>query len=109
VYDAGIVDWAAYACAIGQWELAFASPTCADLPAVDASDLNYPSISVGDLPGKQTITRTVTDVTGVGGTYTFDIDAPEGTTVTVSPETLTVPADGTATYEVTITATTATP
>src|SRR5690606_25208408 len=44
-----------------------------------------------------------------GGTYTFDIDAPEGTTVTVSPETLTVPANGTASYAVTITATTAEP
>src|SRR5690606_27123841 len=109
VYDSNLTDWAAYACAIGQLELAFVPGTCGSFPTIDASDLNYPSISVGDLPGKQTVTRTVTDVTGAGGTYTFDIDAPEGTTVTVSPETLIVPADGEATYKVTITATTATP
>ncbi|WP_256842925.1 S8 family serine peptidase [Ornithinimicrobium cryptoxanthini] len=109
VYDSGIADWASYACAIGQWELAFSAPTCASLPAVDASDLNYPSISIGDLPGQQTVTRTVTDVTGEGGTYTFDIDAPEGTTVTVVPTVLTVPANGTASYDLTITATTAEP
>nr|WP_306254565.1 cell wall-binding repeat-containing protein [Ornithinimicrobium cryptoxanthini] len=102
VYDAGVNEWLDYACAIGQL-----SGCTGEEPA--ASDLNYPSISVGSLPGQQTVTRTVTDVTGVGGTYTFDIDAPEGTTVTVVPTVLTVPADGTASYEVTITATTAEP
>ena len=102
VYDAGWDEWLGYACAIGQY-----GGCTGEVPA--ASDLNYPSISVGSLPGEQTVTRTVTDVTGEGGTYTFDIDAPEGTTVTVSPETLTVPANGTASYAVTITATTAEP
>src|SRR5690606_28439227 len=64
VYDSDIIDWAAYACAIDQWELAFSAPTCAELPDIDASDLNYPSIAIGDLAGTQTVTRTVTDVTG---------------------------------------------
>jgi len=107
VYDSDIIDWAAYACAIDQWELAFSAPTCAELPDIDASDLNYPSIAIGDLAGTQTVTRTVTDVTGEGGTYTFDIEAPEGTDVTVSPEVLEVPAGGSASYEVTISVTSA--
>nr|WP_281497169.1 cell wall-binding repeat-containing protein [Ornithinimicrobium sp. F0845] len=105
VYDSDLTDWAAYACAIGQLELAFVPGTCDSFPVIDPSDMNYPSISIGDLPGRQTVTRTVTDVTGAGGTYTFDIDAPAGTTVSVSPETLTVEPDGSATYTATITAT----
>lgn len=105
VYDSDILDWASYACAIGQWELAFSAPTCADLPTVDASDLNYPSISIGALAGVQTVTRTVTDVTGEGGTYTAEVEAPAGLTVTVEPSTIEVPANGSATFEVTIEAT----
>lgn len=106
VYDAGLTDWAAYMCAIGQFP--FSSPSCADLPTVDASDLNYPSISIGALSGAQTVTRTVTDVTGVGGTYTVEVDEPAGVEVT-APESIEVPAGGEATFEVGFEVTTAEP
>lgn len=99
VYDAGWNDWLAYACGIGQ----LASP-CPETP-VDPSDLNYPSISVGDLAGSQTITRTVTNVGQGPMTYTAKVEAPAGTTVTVEPSTIRVPAKGKATFEVTITRT----
>ncbi|WP_431473177.1 S8 family serine peptidase [Ornithinimicrobium sp. W1665] len=99
VYDAGWNDWLAYACGIGQ----LAAP-CPETP-VDPSDLNYPSISVGDLAGSQTITRTVTNVGQGPMTYTAQVEAPAGTTVTVEPSTIEVPAKGEATFEVTITRT----
>ncbi|WP_114906240.1 cell wall-binding repeat-containing protein [Ornithinimicrobium murale] len=103
VYDAGWDEWLAYACAIGQ----LAAP-CPEEPT-DPSDLNYPSISIGELAGVQTVTRTVTDVTGEGGTYTAEVEAPEGLSVTVEPSTIEVPAGGEATFEVTIESTGAAP
>lgn len=99
VYDAGWNDWLAYACGIGQ----MAAP-CPETP-VDPSDLNYPSISIGDLAGKQTVTRTVTNVAQGPVTYTAKVEAPAGTTVTVTPSTIKVPAKGKATFTVTITRT----
>nr|WP_306270360.1 S8 family serine peptidase [Ornithinimicrobium sp. HY1793] len=99
VYDAGWDEWLNYACSIGQ------ATDCAE--DIDPSDMNYPSISIGKLAGIQTVTRTVTDVTGEGGTYTAEVEAPEGLTVTVEPSTIEVPANGTASFEVTIEAATA--
>lgn len=99
VYDAGWDEWIGYACGIGQ----LGGDICPEEP-VDPSDLNYPSISIGALAGVQTVTRTVTDVTGEGGTYTAEVEAPEGIAVTVEPATIEVPANGTASFEVTITA-----
>nr|WP_306238787.1 cell wall-binding repeat-containing protein [Ornithinimicrobium sp. HY1745] len=99
VYDAGWDEWLGYACSLGQL-----TAPCPEEP-VDPSDLNYPSISIGELAGTQTVTRTVKDVTGEGGTYTAEVEAPEGLSVTVEPSTIEVPANGTASFEVTITST----
>jgi hypothetical protein len=79
---------------------------CASIPslaAIDASDLNQPSLSVGDLPGVQTLRRTVTNVTGSAATYTATVVAPAGFTVNVTPSSLAIPAGGTAQFEVIIT------
>src|SRR5690606_25549994 len=75
VYDAGWDEWTAYACSIGQ----MASP-CPEVP-VDPSDLNYPSISVGDLAGSQEVTRKVTNVTGKKLQFTPKVEAPAGFSV----------------------------
>lgn len=101
VYDAGWDDWLAYACGLGQ----LLSP-CPEKP-VDPSDLNYPSIAVGDLAGYQEITRTVTNVTGKKVQYTPTLEAPAGFTVNVVPKRLTVPAGKTAQFKLKITRTTA--
>ncbi|MFD0427426.1 hypothetical protein ACFQ60_02435 [Streptomyces zhihengii] len=55
------------------------------IKAIDPSDLNYPSIAIGDLFGKQTVTRTVTATTA--GTYRSRVDLP-GIKATVSPPVL---------------------
>ncbi|MBA2696443.1 MAG: S8 family serine peptidase, partial [Actinobacteria bacterium] len=104
VYDSDIIDWYTYACAINQLQLlGGGEEVCADLGESDASDFNSANIAVGELAGVQTVTRTVTDVTGAGGSYTAQVEAPAGMQVTVSPEVLAVPAGGEATFEVTIT------
>ncbi len=106
VYDAGQLDWLLYACSIDQLQLVAAPGACAELPEVDPSDLNYPSIAIGQLAGEQTVTRTVTNVSDTAETYTAEVEG-DGIDVAVEPATFTVEAGATATYEVTITRTTA--
>lgn len=102
VYESVRADWYAYACAIGQLQtVGNGAEVCAQLPEIDPSDLNYPSIAVGQLAGSQTVTRTVT-ATGAGGTFTASTEAPEGMSVVVEPSTITVGAGESATFEVTI-------
>ncbi|WP_433611457.1 S8 family serine peptidase [Dactylosporangium sp. CA-139114] len=103
VYDSGAQDWARYACGIGQMQIA--SDWCPAVGTIDPSDLNYPSIAIGSLPGTQTVTRTVTNVTDLPSVYVAAVTPPPGTTVEVSPSTMTVPADGTATFTVKVTRT----
>ena len=107
VYDSGFDDWISYGCAIGQIQLITSAGFCAGFPARDASDLNYPSIAVGDLAGTQTVTRTVTNITQRSSTYGVTVQAPPGFTATVSPATLVVPPHHSRSYTVTLTRTTA--
>jgi len=97
VYDSGFLDWIGFLCGTGQ----FAGTICASV-GIDPSDLNYPSISVGELAGTQTVTRTVTNV-GPAGTYDASVEAPPGVDVSVNPASLVLGAGESATYEVTLT------
>jgi subtilisin family serine protease len=80
-----------------------------NVPAIDASDLNQPSLSVGDLAGVQTLHRTVTNVGGAAANYTANVVAPAGFVVNVTPAAFSIPAGGTQGYDVTITRTDAAP
>ncbi|MFC4701339.1 S8 family serine peptidase [Glaciecola siphonariae] len=90
VYNANLGDYLGFLCGQGEAGLVstLAETTCADLEAdgfaTDASQLNYPSIAIGTLEEPETITRTVTDVTGDGGVYTVSVEAPTGIAVTVA-------------------------
>jgi subtilisin family serine protease len=75
---------------------------CPPANVVDPSNLNLPSIGVAELAGVQTVTRTVTNV-GPAGSYTVSYEAPPGVAVSVSPTTLDLAANASATYEVTFT------
>lgn len=90
VYASGPADWDAYACAIGQLQLITDPSYCAALPVIDPSDLNYPSIAVGDLLSSQTVKRTVTNASLLPAVYKATVQAPPGFTVTVSPSILTL-------------------
>jgi hypothetical protein len=99
VYDAGFNDYLSF--------LKGQRLCCSTLsiPAIDASDLNQPSLAVGDLAGTQTLTRKVTNVGGSSANYTANISAPAGFTVNVNPSSFTIPANGTQQFTVTITRT----
>jgi hypothetical protein len=105
VYESSPEDWIRYGCGIGQFQLV--SDWCDTIHARDPSDLNYPSIAVGDLPGKQTVTRTVTNVTGQASVYVAAVRAPAGFTARVTPRVLVVPAGRSATYQLRLTRTNA--
>ncbi|MBW8739357.1 MAG: S8 family serine peptidase [Streptomyces turgidiscabies] len=106
VYDSNSADWTSYMCAQGDQPVTGdGSDACATVPKTDPSDLNTPNISVGDLAGKQTVTRTVTNVTAATGVYTAKLQTPPGYTAEITPKWLVVPAGGSATYKVTFTRT----
>ncbi|MDQ2914059.1 MAG: S8 family serine peptidase [Chloroflexota bacterium] len=102
VYDAGFFDYLAFLKGQG-----LCCASIASLPALDASDLNQPSIAIGDLAGSQTVHRTVTNVGASAATYTATISTPAGFTVAVNPTTLTIAKGASRTFDMTITRTTA--
>lgn len=105
VYDSNVRDWLAYACGIGQLQMIGEAETCSTVPDTDPSDLNYPSIGIGKLAGSQTVTRTVTNVTRQALQYRASVEAPPGTTVSVTPSRITLRPGGSAVFKVTITRT----
>ncbi len=102
VYAARARDWMGFMCGQGL----SSDPHCPAI-AVDISNLNYPSIAIGDMAGIQTVQRTVTNVSGAKSTYTVAVSAPPGVDVVVSPSTLTLGPGQSKTYTVTFTRTSA--
>ena len=91
-YDAGWKDYLAFTCGT---DLGLVPDGACSLwkglgLGVDASNLNLPSIGIGELVGTQMISRTVTAVSRYWGRKTFNVtvDAPEGVDVSVIPSTI---------------------
>lgn len=105
VYDAGLFDYFGFLCeaAPGALSTSFCGVLAANGFATDASDLNYPSISVAELAGSQTVTRTVTSVATSRVKFKAKVQAPAGYSVSVVPSELTLNPGDTATYQVTLT------
>jgi hypothetical protein len=108
VYNHGINDWLAFLCG----KTNGVNPaTCNALAgagySLDASDLNGASIAIGDLPGTQTITRKVTNVSGGALTVNANVTGMAGFTVSVNPASLSLAKGETKSFTVTITRTTA--
>ncbi|MCW2503785.1 MAG: protease-associated domain protein [Actinomycetia bacterium] len=102
VYDSAPKDWVRYLCGTG--DLPASSTDCAAAGgAIDPSDFNSPSLAIGALPGIQTVTRTVTSVAAKAQTYVAAVEAPAGTTVTVSPAKFTLAPGAKKSFKVTIT------
>jgi subtilisin family serine protease len=98
VYDAGFGDYLSFLKGQGL--------ITNDVPPLDASDLNQPSIAIGDLAGVQTVRRRVRNVSNTTSTYTAAIAPPAGFTVSVEPQSLVVAPGETRTFTATITRTT---
>ena len=109
VYDHGFLDWLAFLCGTTN---GVAPATCSALQSqgfsFDPSNLNVPSIAIGDLPGSQTVRRKVTNVGSGPATYHASRQDMAGFTVTIMPAEITLNPGQTATFDVTLTRNTAT-
>ncbi len=99
----GFLKYFGFLCGTGQ----LVSPSCATLK-IDPSDLNLPSIAIGDLAGTQTITRTVTNVGSSAATYNVSKSGLAGLDVVITPSSLTLNRGESKSYTVQFTTTTAT-
>ncbi len=103
VYDAELLDYAAFSCGIGSG--GFSAADCAVLAAsglsLRAVDLNLPSIGVSELVGRERLHRRLTAVDA--GRYTVEVDAPPGASVSVTPSVLNLAAGETARFTVEMT------
>ena len=97
VYSAGFNDWLAFLCGTGQLTASY----CPSI-RIDPSDLNYPSIAIGDLAGTQTVKRTVTNVGDKAETYTASVSL-SGINAVVSPASITVAPGKSASFTVAFT------
>lgn len=106
-YDADIFDYVRFTCGSEFQSNIFTQGTCDSFGSIDSSDLNLPSIGIGDLVGVQTITRTVTAVYNNNGNTNFNVsvDAPPGIDVSVSPSSFKLRKGQSMTFEVTFTVT----
>lgn len=105
VYDSGPVDWLEYGCAIDQFQQIGYEDLCNSVESIDPSNMNYPSIAIGDLAGKQEVTRTVTNVSDKTTTYFSRIEDPKGVDVKIDTKSLTLKPGESADFTVTFTRT----
>jgi subtilisin family serine protease len=93
VFDHSFNDWLAFLCGTSDRDAVGAS-TCTALQnagfSLDPSDLNVPSIAIGDLVGTQTVKRRVMNVGDAAATYTASVTGLSGITAVVSPTSLTL-------------------
>ena len=101
VFDSGFNEWLGFLCGTGQLTASY----CPSI-RIDPSDLNVPSIAIGDLAGVQTVTRKVTNVSGKSATFTASVSGMAGFNVVVSPSSLSLADGKTGTFTVTFTRTT---
>ena len=97
VFDAGWSDWLSFLCG------AQPGGGCTGVTPIDPSNLNVASIAIGDLAGRQTVTRRVTNVGGSSTTYTPSVTGLVGFTSVVTPTSLTLRPGESATFTVAIT------
>ncbi|XP_010529680.1 PREDICTED: subtilisin-like protease SBT3.9 isoform X2 [Tarenaya hassleriana] len=92
VYDMGTSDYIHYMCSVGYKDpsisLVVGKATICPHPNPSVLDLNLPSITIPDLSGEVTITRTVTNVGPRNSVYKVVIDPPSGVHMDVNPKTL---------------------
>ena len=104
VYNNGFLDWLAFLCGT---TTGVNPATCSALSGMgysfDASDLNVASIAIGDLPGAQTVKRTVTNVGGATATYNASVSGLAGINISVNPSSLTLAPGASASFMVTFT------
>ncbi|WP_285661654.1 S8 family peptidase [Actinorhabdospora filicis] len=105
VYNSDQDDWLAWGCGIGELQVKFPDVCAQDGNTIDPTQLNYPSVSIGNFVKAETVTRTVTNVGKSTSTYFAVTEAPKGTKMTISPTSLVLRPGQSASFKITITRT----
>jgi hypothetical protein len=105
VFDSGANDWLGFLCGT---QLPVSFCTSANVAVLNPSDMNVASIALGALPGVQTVTRRVTNVSKTTSTYTPTLAGLPGITASMNPASLTIEPGQTKSFTMTFTRTTAT-
>src|SRR5262245_41031202 len=110
VFDHGFNDWLAFLCGTSD-RAGVGESACTELQnagfSLNPSDLNGASLAIGDLPGTETLTRKVTNVTNTAATYNSSVSGMVGVTAVVTPSSLTLAPGETKSFTVAFTRTTA--
>jgi len=101
VYDVSTTDYLRYMCGVGG---IVGAATCQQTGSIPAYNLNLASLTAGNVLGKLTMTRTVTNVSDKPATYNATATLP-GFTVAVSPATLSLAPGAKGTFNVALTRT----
>ena len=108
VYNHGFNDWLAFLCGA---TTGVNPASCAALISAgystDPSNLNVPSIAIGDMAGVQTVKRKLTNVSGAPLTLTAGVTGMAGFTVVTAPASLTLAPGQTKSFEMRFTRTAA--
>jgi hypothetical protein len=96
VFDTNFTDWLSFICGVQP------GGGCTGVTPMDPSNLNVPSIAIGDLAGVQTVKRRITNVTDNPATFTASYTGLAGIAVTL-PGPITVPAGATREFSITFT------
>nr|GMD58537.1 subtilisin-like protease SBT3.6 isoform X2 [Ipomoea batatas] len=91
IYDMSTADYLQCLCAMGYDSsivsgLAGQTTTCNNV--ISILNVNFPSITIPNLNGSVTLTRTVTNVGPVNSVYKVMVESPKGISVAVTPSTL---------------------
>jgi hypothetical protein len=104
VFDSGVNDWLGFLCGT---QLPRSYCDTRGIPVIDPSNLNTPSIAIGDLAGVQTVTRTMKNVSSAKETWSVAWTGMAGFNVAVSPSSITLNPGESRSFTVTFTRTTA--
>lgn len=97
VFDAGLSDWRGFLAGQG---IRFDRDAGPEPDPLRATDLNLPSIAVGDLVGDATVRRTVTNLSAHPESYDASVTGLDGLDVTVHPSTIALAPGESATFTV---------
>ncbi len=102
LYDTAIDEYDAYLC--NQDIARISAQECAalTLAGLEAKDINLPSVAITELVVNEQVTRTVRNP-GPAANFSVEIDAPPELQVVVSPDSMLVGADSTASFTVSFT------
>ena len=105
VYEVTDDEYDAFAC--GTESPAVSTERCDELSAAGfdfaAASLNQPSIALSQLISQQTVARRLHNLAAESRSFVASVNPPPGVTVTVDPSSISVPAGGSAAYNVTMT------